>query len=565
MYAFRSMKVEFSDLDGMRWTPAALRTRVNIARDQPPPLPQHKNPLLKPTRPRSGRTRESYYDHNNRARAPHRVHMPLIKGKRNSSHPRVLKDWVESSSGDATSSASGSGESDRERGAPFSGTAGGRENVRAATTSASGRENGSSGRVWERMRSAWSLDPEAGGSPLALEHSRAFLMPSGSVIPSLFPVSLPSSLPGSKPGALSAALSLVPSPLPAPAQSKTTRTPKRSYSSIDLFRGHHSHSNPAVLMEGRRSVSAPSPSTGSAGSLGTFSGVGMGSPLPIHILITVPDPEQGGLGFGRGVGIGTIIPPSLSNPSRSRSRSRSARERLRIPPSPSGMSGPRASSPRSRVQILQIHTARPKLRLPELYDGVGSAVFPPGLFPHRDAPRSFSLGNEYDDDKEEVDEEVCIYDLADEDDSEDYENEFEADFDDDDEDEDDDDDEGNTTFTYRSSSSTCSSGRRRADSSSTIRLPTFLPTSSSPSSPSTLFPFPFSEDEDGDGTEFEEDITQLVPPPPGLTPDTEDDLDLDEEGEGEEDVTLAARDLEKVVRRLGAPEVEMFDVFDDDA
>ncbi|KAF8999544.1 hypothetical protein BDQ17DRAFT_1360913 [Cyathus striatus] len=308
------------------------------------------------------------------------------------------------------------------------------------------------------MRSARSLDTEAGGSPLALELSRAFPMPSGSVIPSLFPVSLPSS-PGPKapssPFTSLAPVTPSPSPSPspsAPVQSKTTRTLKRSYSSIDLFRGHHSHSNPAMLTEGRRSVSAPSPSTGSTG----------------------------GIGFGRGVGIGTIIPPSLSNPSRSRSRSR-LRERLRIPPSPSGF---------------------------------GSAVFPPGLFTHRDAlVRGGGGGGE-------------------EEDEEDYENEFEADFDEDDEDEDDDEDEGNTLLHIDLQ---VQPAHQVVDEPIHLQhpIPTFLPTSSSTIHPIHAVSIPFSEDEDGDGTEFEEDITQL--------------------------------DLEKVVRRLGASEVEMFDVFDDDA
>ncbi|KAF8999501.1 hypothetical protein BDQ17DRAFT_1427731 [Cyathus striatus] len=68
------------------------------------------------------------------------------------------------------------------------------------------------------------------------------------------------------------------------------------------------------------------------------------------------------------------------------------------------------------------------ITLPELYDGVGSAVFTPCLFSHPDHSRSSSPPHSYASDNEEkLDEDGDIYDLADEDDFKDFENEFEAD------------------------------------------------------------------------------------------------------------------------------------------
>ncbi|KAF8999514.1 hypothetical protein BDQ17DRAFT_1427747 [Cyathus striatus] len=157
----------------------------------------------------------------------------------------------------------------------------------------------------------------------------------------------------------------------------------------------------------RSTVNAPPPGSELGGSL-----------LP-HSLLTL---GQGGYNFlprclGPWIGM-VILPPYLTlvlahfgltfktpNPCNTSRMGASSRFRLQIPPAP-----------------------HPKLRLPEVYDGVGSAVFTPCLFSHPDHSRSSSPPHSYASDNEEkLDEDGDIYDLADEDDFKDFENEFEAD------------------------------------------------------------------------------------------------------------------------------------------
>ncbi|KAF8999502.1 hypothetical protein BDQ17DRAFT_1427732 [Cyathus striatus] len=152
MHAFRSVKVEFSYLDGMRWTPAAPRTRVRSPSFMSIFFSHQTHGSLTPCSthyPHAHQETTNYITHTTIAPVLRIVCSFHLEKERSGSHLRALRYLVEASSAGDTSTAT------NKRDGRGMGRGGGRlptAATRGDGASAGGRKN-EHRRVWERSRS----------------------------------------------------------------------------------------------------------------------------------------------------------------------------------------------------------------------------------------------------------------------------------------------------------------------------------------------------------------------------------------------------------------------------